>query len=225
MISIKRNLRLFQRELRLCFRHRMSILNALLFVIVVASIFPIATTPDPKILQVIGPGIIWVSALLGMLLSIHSLFKEDYNDGSLDHMLMMPGALPYYVFAKVISHWLLLALPIILVTPILAVLYHLPARSIEILMLGLLLGTPSLSFIGAIIAALTLGLRNSGLLLLLMALPLYVPIVIFGSTAILSHHPGLPLAQFAFLAAILALTTTILPAATAVVLRAGVAYS
>jgi len=217
-------IRLFQRELRLCFHHRMSFVNALLFVIVVSCIFPLAMIPDPKTLRLIGPGVIWVSALLGMLLSIDGLFKEDAEDGSLDYIMMRSGVCPYYVFAKVITHWLLLAFPIILATPILAVLYHLNLRSTEILMLGLLLGTPSLGFIAGILSALTLGLRSSGLLLLLMALPLYVPIVIFGTTAVESFHPGLPLAQFSFLAAILALTVSILPAATAAVLRMGVMY-
>ncbi len=216
--------RTFQRELRLCFRHRMSTVNALLFVIVVASIFPLATTPDPKTLALIGAGVIWISALLAMLLSMNTLFKDDYADGTLDQMIMMPTVFSYYVFAKVVSHWLLLALPIIIVTPVLAILYHLNAHTIDILMLGLLLGTPSLSFIAAIIAALTLGIRNSGLLLLLMALPLYVPIVIFGTSAAVSIHPGFPLAQFGFLAAIFALTITCLPAATAAVLRMGVRY-
>ncbi len=216
-------IRLLQRELRLCFRHRLSSVHALLFVIIVACIFPLAITPDSKILSIIGPGVIWVSALLAMLLSINVLFKEDYADGTLDQMILLPSSFSYYVFIKVMSHWLLLTLPIIIVTPLLALLYHLSSHVICLLMLGLLIGTPSLSFIGAIIAALTLGLRNSGLLLLLIALPFYVPVVIFATTAVVSAN--LSVASFSFLAAILSLAITVLPLATAAVLKMNVAYT
>ncbi len=211
----------FQRELRLCFRNKMSLLNAFLFVIIVCSIFPLATTPNPKILSIIAPGVIWISALLAMLLSMNALFKEDYLDGTLDQMLMLKNGFSYYVFSKVMSLWCLLVLPIIVITPVIAILYDLNAHGIEMIMLGLLLGTPSLSLIAAIIAALTLGLRNSGLLLLLMALPLYAPIIIFGTMAASSASP---LAQFGFLAAILALALTALPVGTAAVLKMRIAF-
>jgi len=152
------------------------------------------------------------------LLSSYHLFKEDYLDGSLDQM-MMSDSLSHYVFAKVFANWMLLALPLILITPLLSVLYHLNGRTIELLILGLLLGTPTLSFIAAMMAALTLGLKQGGLLLLLMALPLYVPIVIFATTAVMLSAQAFPVAQYAFLAAMMALVIFVFPVATSAVLR------
>jgi len=192
-------IRCFQREFRLCFYHRLSIFNVLLFLLVIVSLFPLATSPDPKTLRFIGPGVIWICAFLAMLLSMQPFFKDDYEDGSLDHLLMMPAPLSYYVVVKVMVHWLWLVLPLLVLTPLMGLLYQLSPHTILILMMGLLLGTPSLMLIAAILAALTVPLRQNNVLVLLMALPLYAPILIFGAAAPFAISVW-PLAPFGFLA-------------------------
>lgn len=207
-----------QREFRLCFYHRLSSLNALLFLLVIISLFPLATSADPKTLQLIGPGVIWVCALLAMLLSMQQFFKEDYQDGSLDHLLMTSAPLTYYVLAKVTVHWFCLALPLIILVPLMGLLYQLSMHTLLILIVSLFLGTPSLILIAAMLAALIVQLRQNSVLILLMALPLYAPILIFGSAAPMALSVW-PLAAFAFLAAILVLTLSLFPVLTAGVLR------
>jgi len=214
-------MRCLQREFRLCFYHSLSILNALLFLLVIATLFPLATSPDSKVLQFIGPGVIWVCALLTMLLSMQQFFKEDYQDGCLDHLSMMPAPLSYYVIAKVLVHWLWVGLPLILLTPLIGLLYQLSPHTILILMMSLTLGTPSLILIAAILAALTVTLRQNSVLILLMALPLYAPILIFGAAAPFAVLDW-PLAAMAFLAAILVLAVSLLPVATAGILRSSI---
>ncbi len=213
------------RECLLSFRKRHELLNPLLFFVVVASLFPLATTPDPKILQIIGPGVIWVAALLANMLSLNKLFQDDHDDGSLVHFLLSPQPLSLLIFLKIIAHWLVFAVPLIIVSPMIAMMFHLHVHAIWILILTLLLGTPVLSLIGAIASALTVGLRNSGLLLALVLLPLYIPTLIFATSAVTAANNNMPVnAQMALLGALLALALCLSPIAASVALRIGATY-
>ncbi|MDF2867829.1 MAG: heme exporter protein CcmB [Gammaproteobacteria bacterium] len=211
---------LFKRELLLAFRQFNEVLNSLLFFILVCSLFPLAMTPEATTLIAIGPGIIWVAALLATLLSLNRLFRVDYLDGSLEQLLLSPHPLSGLVLAKIIAHWLLTGLPLVIIAPVFALLLHLPNEVMKPLWLSLLLGTPLLSLIGAFGAALTVNLRNAGLLLALLIFPLYVPILIFGAGAVTGALAGLGYAgQLAWLAALLIGGITLLPIATAAALR------
>ncbi|GGI92843.1 heme exporter protein CcmB [Shewanella gelidii] len=175
---------LLQRDLRIAVRHRGDIFNPLLFFIMVVTLFPLGVGPEPQMLSRIAPGIIWVAALLASMLSLERLFKADFMDGSLEQMLLSPQPLPILVLAKVIAHWLLTGVPLILIAPLLAVLLNLEQNSYGALMATLALGTPVLSLLGAIGVALTVGLRKGGVLLSLLILPLYIPVLIFATSAI-----------------------------------------
>lgn len=217
--------KMLQRECLLCFRNRVELLNPLLFFIVVATLFPLATTPNTHYLQLIGPGVIWVAALLATLLSLPKLFRDDYQDGSLEQLILSPQPLSLLVFVKVMAHWLLFSVPLIVIAPLLAMMFHIQPAGIGVLMITLLLGTPVLSLMGAIIAALTVGLRNGGLMLALILLPLYVPVLIFATAAVIAADSHLAITgQLAILGALLAMTVTLAPAAIAFSLRLGVAY-
>jgi heme exporter protein B len=195
----------------------------LLFFILVVSLFPLGIGPSPQLLATIAPGVIWVAALLATLLSMERLFRSDFEDGALEHLLLSPHSLPLLVLAKVSAHWLVTGLPLLLVSPLLGVLLQLPASAIRALPLTLLLGTPALSLIGAIGVALTVSLRRGGVLLTLLVLPLYVPVLIFGTAAVAAAGAGLPTTgQLALLGALLALALTLAPLATAAGLRIGV---
>ena len=212
-----------QRDLRLAIRKRSELLNPLLFFILVVSMFPLGVGPGPAMLGEIAPGVIWVAALLATLLSMERLFRSDFEDGALEHLLLTPHPLSLLVLAKVTAHWLVTGLPLILVSPLLAVLLHMPAEAIAALPTTLLLGTPSLSLIGAIGVALTVGLRRGGVLLTLLVLPLYIPVLIFGAAAVAASGSGLPISgQLALLGAILALALTLTPFASAAALRISV---
>ncbi len=209
-----------RRDLKLGIRKRTELLNPLLFFVLVVSLFPLGVGPGPKMLATIAPGIIWVAALLATLLSMERLFRSDFEDGALEQLLLSPHPLALLVLAKVLAHWLITGLPLILVAPLLGVLLHLPTEAIQTLPLTLLLGTPVLSLIGAIGVALTVALRRGGVLLTLLVLPLYVPVLIFGSAAVAAAADGLPISgQLALLGAMLALALTLSPFATAAGLR------
>ena len=209
-----------RRDLALGIRKRAEVMSPILFFVLVVSLFPLGVGPGPKILNEIGPGAIWVAALLATLLSMERLFRSDFEDGSLEHLLLSPHSLPLLVLGKVVAHWLITGLPLILVSPLLGVLLHLPAEAIAALPAALLLGTPVLSLIGAIGVGLTVGLRRGGVLLTLLILPLYIPILIFGSSAVSAAAAGLPISgQLALLGAMLAMSLTLAPFATAVGLR------
>lgn len=196
------------------------VLNPVLFFILVISLFPLGLGPSPKTLAEIAPGAIWVAALLATLLSMERLFRSDFEDGSLEQLLLSPQPLTLLVLAKTLAHWLLSGLPLILVSPLLGVLLHLPAEALAALPLSLLLGTPSLSLMGAIGVALTVGLRRGGVLLALLVLPLYIPTLIFGTAAVAAAAAGLPSSgQLALLGAILALALALGPLAIAAGLR------
>jgi len=214
---------ILRRDLKLGFRNRGELLNPVFFFILVVSLFPLGVGPSPDTLRTIGPGVIWVSALLATLLSTERLFRSDFDDGTLEHLLLSPHPLPLLVLAKVTAHWLITGLPLILVSPLLGVLMHLSGDAIVVQLLALLLGTPVLSLIGAIGVSLTVALRRGGVLLTLLVLPLYVPILIFGTSAVLAASTGLPSSgQLALIGAMLALALTLSPFATASGLRISV---
>lgn len=183
---------LLKRDLQIAIRHRGDIFNPLLFFILVVTLFPLAIGPEPQVLTRVAPGIIWVAALLASMLSLERLFKADFNDGSLEQMLLSPQPLVILVLAKVLAHWILTGVPLILVAPLLAVLLHLDDNSYGALMATLALGTPVLSLLGAIGVALTVGLRKGGVLLSLLILPLYIPVLIFATSAIDAAGLNLP---------------------------------
>jgi heme exporter protein B len=191
--------------------------------LIVVTLFPIGVSPEPQFLAQLAPGLLWVAALLSTLLSMESLFKADFEDGSLEQLLLSPQPLFMVVLAKVFAHWLMSGLALTLVAPILAIMLFLPFEGMPGLMLSLLLGTPTLSLIGAIGAALTVGLRRGGVLISLLVLPLYIPVLIFGSSAVQAAITGLPLGgYFALLGALLALALALAPLATGAALRISV---
>lgn len=211
---------LLQRELRLTIRRRNDWLNPPLFFILVVSLFPLGIGPSPQTLALIAPGVIWVAALLATLLSLERLFRDDFDDGSLEQLLLSPHPLPLLVLAKLLAHWLVTGLPLVLISPLLGVLLHLPLTGIQALPVSLLVGTPALTLIGAIGVALTVSLRRGGILLTLLVLPLYVPVLIFGTAAVAASAQGLPnTGQLALLAALLVLTLPLAPLAIAAGLR------
>ncbi len=175
---------ILKRDLKLALRRRSEVFTVLFFFIIVVSLFPLGVGFNEKMLQEIAPGVAWIAALLASMLALERLFANDYVDGTLEQMLLTPQPLSILVFAKMTAHWLLTGLPLVLVAPVVGVLYHLEAETVITMMLMLLLGTPVLSMIGAIGAALTLGLRGGGVLISLLILPLYIPVLVYGSGAI-----------------------------------------
>ena len=211
---------LLARDLRLAFRSRHELANPLIFFVLVVTLFPLATSPSAELLRVMAPGVIWVSALLSVLLSLDRLFKQDYEDGSLDQLMLSPNPLVILVLAKVCAHWLLTGLPLVLVAPLLGMFMYVPDEAIGVLMLSLLLGTPVLSLVGAIGVSLTVAVNRGGVLLSLIVLPLYIPVLIFGANAVDVASDGMSVrGQMLFLAAVLALAVSLAPLATAVALR------
>jgi heme exporter protein B len=179
------------RDLRIALRSRAELGVQLLFYVIVVSLFPLATTPERGLLAAMGPGVLWVTALLASLLSLPRLFASDHADGTLEQIALSPYPLPALVTGKVAAHWLTTGLPVAVLAPILGQLYALDNEALLALAAALLLGTPILSLLGAIGAALTLGLRGGGSLLALLILPLYVPVLIFGAGAVDAVHAGL----------------------------------
>jgi heme exporter protein B len=211
---------LLARDLRLAFRSRHELANPLIFFVLVVTLFPLAVAPSAESLRVMAPGVIWVSALLSVLLSLDRLFKQDYEDGSLDQLMLSPNPLVILVLAKVCAHWLLTGLPLVLVAPLLGMFMYVPDEAIGALMLSLLLGTPVLSLVGAIGVSLTVAVNRGGVLLSLIILPLYIPVLIFGANAVDVASDGMSVrGQMLFLAAVLALAVSLAPLATAVALR------
>ena len=179
MLSVVRGI--LGRDLLLALRNRSDVGTALLFFVIVSSLFPLGIGAEPNLLRAVAPGVIWVAALLSSLLSLGRLFAADHADGTLEQMLLGAAPLGAVVAAKTLAHWLVSGLPLVLIAPLIALQYDLPASLYGVLVLSLLLGTPTLSLIGAIGAALTLGLRGGGVLLSLLVLPLYVPVLIMGA--------------------------------------------
>ena len=216
--------RFFQRDLKLAFRSTGQWLNPLLFFVIVVSLFPLGIGPTPNMLATIAPGVLWVSALLAMMLSLDTVFAHDFRDGTLEQIVVSGNPLSVVVLGKVFAHWVTSGLPLVLLSPLLGLMMQLPSGSYTVLMLSLLLGTLSLSFIGSIGAALTVSINQGGVLLSLLVLPLTVPVLIFGSGAVASV--GLELdasAQLSLLAAIAALSVSLAPLAISGAIRMGVA--
>lgn len=212
-----------RKDLLGAFRQQSDILNPIWFFVIVVTLFPLGIGTDPALLARIAPGIIWVAALLAALLSFERLFKDDYIDGSLEQMMLAPHSLTWLVCAKVFTHWLLTGLPILLVSPLLAVFLSLEENTFWALFLTLLIGTPILSLLGAIGVALTIGLRKGGVLLSLIMLPLSIPILIFSTMAIDAASFGQPyLGLLALLGAMLVGAITLAPFAIAASLRVSV---
>ena len=211
---------LLRRDLTLAFRRRSELLNPLLFFVLVTAMFPLGIGADPVLLKAIGQGVIWVAALLASLLSLDAMFRSDFEDGSLEQYLLSAHPVSILVLAKVLAHWLVTGLPLLITAPLLGVLLDLPADSIKVLMLTLALGTPVLSLIGSIGVALTVGLRRGGMILSLLVLPLYVPVLIFAANAVETAAAGLPItAHLSMLSGLLVLALSLSPLATAASLR------
>jgi heme exporter protein B len=218
MLAIARTL--VGRDLLLALRRKSDVGTALLFFVIVASLFPLGIGAEPNQLRSIAPGVIWVAALLSSMLSLARLFAADHADGTLEQMLLGAAPLGVVVAAKAFAHWLVSGLPLVLIAPVIALQYDVEAPLYGVLALSLLLGTPILSIIGAIGAALTLGLRGGGVLLSLLVLPLYVPVLIMGAGAVEMAGAGLsPDGQLLLLGAFLVVAAAFAPWATAAALR------
>ncbi|MFT5391990.1 MAG: heme exporter protein B [Gammaproteobacteria bacterium] len=214
---------LLKRDILLAARRRAEVLNPFLFFVLVTALVPLGVGAEPATLSKLAPGIIWIAALLASLLALESLFRSDFDDGSLELMLMSPYPATLMVFAKVLAHWLLTGLPLVVASPLLAAMLGLAPHAYFALALSLLLGTPTLSLVGAIGVALTVGLRRGGALMSLLVLPLYIPILIFGANAVNAAAAGLPnTGQLYFLAALLVLAMTLGPLASTAALRISV---
>lgn len=211
---------LIRRDLMLAVRHRAEMANPILFFVLVTSLFPLGIGANPALLQAVAPGVIWVAALLAALLSIENVFRSDFEDGSLEQYLLSSHPVSVLVLAKITAHWLITGLPLLLISPLLGILLGLPVDAIKVLFITLLLGTPVLSLIGAVGVALTVGLRKGGMILSLLVLPLYVPVLIFASSAVDTAATGLPVtAHLSLIAALLLLALSLSPFATAAALR------
>ena len=209
-----------KRDLKMALRNPSSFLNPLLFFIISISLFPIAISPESQILSNIAPGIIWVTVMLSVLLSLNALFHFDYDNGIIEQMVISHHSLPLILLAKTTAHWILTGLPIILLSPLLGIGLYLDSDSIFILILTLLIATPCLSLIGAIGASLIVGIKNSGMLLSLLILPLYIPILIFGTSAVSQSQFNLPInGQLYFLSSIFILSLITSPFISAFSLR------
>jgi heme exporter protein B len=209
-----------RRDLLLAWRRRSDILTTLFFFIIVTALFPLGVGPEPALLRSMAPGILWVAALLASMLALGRLFALDYADGTLEQMLLAAEPLTVLVIGKVIAHWLVAGLPLVLLAPLLALQFDMDGSATLVLMASLLIGTPVLSLIGAIGAALTLGVRGSGVLVALLVLPLYIPVLIFGAGAVGAEVSGLGAgAYLLLLGAVLAGAAALAPWATAAALR------
>jgi len=213
-------LAVIKREIALGLRQKGEVLTPLVFFMVIASLFPLGVGAESSLLLRMAPGVLWVSALLAAMLSLQRMFATDYADGSLEQMVLSPTPLGLLVLAKALAHFLLSGVPLVLMAPVLGLQFGLDSRALGILMLSLLLGTPTLSLIGSIGAALTLGVRGAGVLLSLLILPLYIPVLIFGAGAVEADAAGLGFGgHLSLLSALLVLSLFFSPMATAAALR------
>ncbi len=213
---------LVRRDFVIANRQRGEWLHPLLFFVITVSLFPLAVTPAPVFLATIAPAVLWVAALLATLPAVHGIFANDYADGSLTQLLLSPHPLSVLVSAKALVHWLVTGLPLIIIAPLLAEMLHLPRHALPELLCSLLLGTPAMSWMGAVCAALTLAHGARGVLPALLVLPLYIPILVFGTAAVRTAAiGGDPAAPLLLLAAILLLTLALAPLAVVAALRTG----
>ncbi len=208
------------RDLRLAYRQGSDVVLALAFFIIAASLFPLGVGPDPQVLAGLAAGVIWVLALLSVMLSLDRLFQSDYDDGALELMALSPVPMTVLVLAKALAHWLTTGVPLIILAPVIGVLLNMPSDGYLPMIVGLAIGTPTLSLIGAIGAALVLGARRANLLTALLVLPLYIPVLIFGVTAVDAALAGLPVRPHLLLmAAILVAALPLAPWAAAAAIR------
>jgi heme exporter protein B len=213
-------LTILRRDLQLAWRQQADLASALFFFIIVVSLFPLGIGPETALLRKLAPGILWVAALLATLLTLPRLFADDFRDGSLEQLALAPQPLALIVLGKVLAHWLTAGLPLALLAPVLGLQFDLPVEALQILVFSLLVGTPALSAIGGIGAALTLGLRSGGVLVSLLVLPLYIPVLIFGAGAVEATMSGLaPDAYLSLLGAIAVGGLALAPLAAAAALR------
>ncbi len=212
---------ILRRDITLALRRRTDVLTTLFFFVIVVSLFPFGVGSEKEILRRLGPGVVWVAALLASMLALERLFAADHEDGTLEQMLLTQHPLSLLVLGKVCAHWLLTGLPVVLIAPLIGMQYYLSETAIWVMMLALLAGTPVLSLLGAIGAALTLGLRGGGILLSLLILPLYVPVLVYGSGAVAvgGTAPAETQPYFYLLGAFLVLALLFAPLASAVALR------
>ena len=205
-------LAIIRRDLLLVMRRKSEVLTALFFFVVVSSLFPLGIGAVAALLRKIAPGVLWVAALLSTLLGLHRMFADDYQDGSLEQLALSPQPMVLLVTGKIIAHWIVCGLPLVLLAPLIGIQFDLDASSLYVLMGTLLLGTPVLSLVGSIGAALTLGVRGGSVLLSLLILPLYIPVLIFGAGAVYANSVGLdPSGHFSLLGALLILALAFVP--------------
>ncbi|POD68373.1 heme exporter protein CcmB [Pseudomonas syringae group genomosp. 3] len=214
---------LILREARLLARRPAELANPLVFFALVIALFPLAIGPDTQLLQALSPGLLWVAALLAVLLSLDGLFRGDFEDGSLEQWVLSPHPLALLVLGKVLAHWVFSGLALVLLSPVLALMLGLPVQCLPVLMLSLLLGTPVLSLLGAVGAALTVGLKRGGVLLALLILPLYIPVLILGSAALQAALQGVSATGYLlWLGSLTVLAITLTPFAIAAGLKISV---
>jgi heme exporter protein B len=217
---MKAMLTIIHRDLVLAMRRKTEVLTALFFFVIVTSLFPLGIGPEPSLLRKIAPGVLWVGALLATMLGLQRMFAADQADGTLEQMALSPTPLVLLVAGKNIAHWLVCGLPLVVLAPLLGLQFDLDGEALGVLMLGLLLGTPVLSLVGSIGAALTLGVRGGGALLSLLVLPLYAPTLIFGASAVGAQVSGQGAGgHLSLLAALLVLALFFAPWATTAALR------
>jgi heme exporter protein B len=209
-----------QRELQIAFQRLGDLASPLMFYVLVTALFPLALSPKREVLQNLGPAVLWIAALLALLLSMNVLFRTDIEDGSMEQLVIGPHSLPMIMLGKTIAHWLVSGLPLVLLAPLLAVTYYLPGQGVRALCLTLLIGTPTLSLLGSIGAALTAGIRQSGALLALLVLPLMLPVLMYGARATdLAARGEIIDGPLYLLSAFLVLSLTLVPLASAAAIR------
>ena len=208
------------RDLTLAWRRRADVLSTLFFFVIVVSLFPLGIGPETNLLRLIAPGVVWVAALLATMLSLGRLFANDYQDGTLEQLLLTPQPLYLVVLGKVLALWLVSGVPLALLSPVIGIQFGLGSNTLIVLVVSLLLGTPVLALIGSVGAALTLGLRGGGVLISILVLPLYIPVLIFGAGAVDASILGSGVeANLSLLGALLAISLIFAPWATAAALR------
>jgi len=208
------------RDLQVALRRWGDLASPVVFYVMVTTLFPLALSPEHEVLRTLGPAVLWIAALLASLLSLNALFRTDVDDGSMEQLVIGPHPLALVMLGKTIAHWLLSGLPLVLLAPLLGVTYHLPAEGIAALCITLLLGTPTLSLLGSIGAALTAGVRQSGGLLAILVVPLMLPVLMFGARATALAAAGEDISgPLYLLGAFLALSITVVPLASAAAIR------
>ena len=214
---------MFARDLTLAMRRWSELATPLIFFVIISSLFPFALSPEVAVLQSAGTGVLWIAALLSSLLALDGLFRTDMDDGSMEQLILSPASLGLLVFAKLCAHWVVSGLPLIVIAPVLALSFYLPMESLPVLMMALLLATPTLSALAAIGAALTVGLRSGGTLIGLLVLPLTAPVLIFGTRATdMAVHGESAIGPLYLLGALAAFSLSLAPIASAAALRVSV---